>query len=193
MNWHRALTVCLLVFLAQTGAQTTVSYIYSNGELYGAFRSWSWGLSSLSFTSPDVTGRTVLCLSAQPFGALSLKSSMAFNLDGSVLGMYIRGSGYTTAAALGTLEFQLESSSPSRYAITASLTLAQILEVQAAAEGSNAAQLLAGIAAGNWVPVKVNLSSFTQLAPNGSPDNAPGIGGAPFKADRLTIGSCLQV
>lgn len=76
---------------------------------------------------------------------------------------------------------QFESSSPSRYAITRSITLAEALAAQAVAEGRPAAAAeaqLAGIAAGEWVPVKVPLAAF---------EGQPG-----FKADRWTLGSCLQ-
>lgn len=76
---------------------------------------------------------------------------------------------------------QFESSSPSRYAITRSITLADALAAQAVAEGapaSTADALLAGIAAGQWTPVKVPLAAFEAQAG--------------FKADRWTLGSCLQ-
>lgn len=44
-------------------------------------------------------------MSIQPFGALSLKSSMPFPLEGA-LGFYIRGRANTTTEALGALEVQ---------------------------------------------------------------------------------------
>jgi hypothetical protein len=102
--------------------------------------------------------------------------------------LYIRGGGASTGAALGKLELQFELSSPSRYAITRSLTLEQLVQAQAAADGGGAAQLLNNIAAGVWVALKMDLGAFA-ADPAGGQD----AGAAPgFKADRLTIGSCLQ-
>ncbi|PRW55888.1 hypothetical protein C2E21_5030 [Chlorella sorokiniana] len=159
----------------------SVGPIYSNGNL--EWRSWSWGLSSLNVRDagkPMPGARAALCLAIQPFGALSLRSSVPFSLEGA-LGFYIRGNGNSSAAQLGSLEMQFESSSPSRYAITRSSTLAEALAAQAVAEGapaSTADALLAGIAAGQWTPVKVPLAAFEAQAG--------------FKADRWTLGSCLQ-
>lgn len=161
--------------------------------------------------------RAALCLAVQPFGALSLRSAVPFAIEGA-LGFYIRGNGNTAPAALGGLEMQVgggglrlpcrcplpflsrslhppqpclplpptsplqfESSSPSRYAITRSITLAEALAAQAVAEGrpaTDANAQLAGIAAGQWTAVKVPLAAF---------EGQPG-----FKADRWTLGSCLQ-
>jgi hypothetical protein len=73
----------------------------------------------------------------QPYGALSLKSSMPFTLDGT-LGLYVRANNLSRIAAgsaegskqpgsagfdLGDLEVQFESSSPALYTITRSYTL----------------------------------------------------------------------
>lgn len=146
-----------------------------------------------------------------PFGALSLKSPVPFSVDGSALGFYIRGSADTSAAALGSLEMQvggwrrteggtgpsnvghqvcfiavqLESATPSRYAVTPALSLSLLLQAQAAADGGSGEQLLADVAGGAWVPVKIPLSQFL-------PTSAQQRGGS-FKADRITLGSCLQV
>ncbi|KAI7846475.1 hypothetical protein COHA_000010 [Chlorella ohadii] len=160
----------------------SVGPIYSNGNL--EWRSWSWGLSSLNVrdaSKPMPGARAALCLAIQPFGALSLRSSVPFSLDGA-LGFYIRGNGNSSAAQLGSLEIQFESSSPRRYSITRSITLAEALAAQAVAEGAPASTgdaLLAGIAAGQWTPVKVPLAAFGEGQPG-------------FKADRWTLGSCLQ-
>lgn len=110
---------------------------------------------------------------------------MPFDLAGSALGLYIRGGGSSSAAELGKLELQFELSSPSRYAITQSLTLEQLLQAQAAAGGGSAAQLLNNIAAGGWVALKADLAAFAA-----NPAGGTDAGG--FKADRLTIGSCVQ-
>jgi hypothetical protein len=182
-------------------AASSASVIYNNGLL--EWRSWSWGLASLNVkdsSAPAPGARSAMCLGVQPFGALSLKSSMPFEMENGVLGFYIRGNGgnggnsnasasAAAAAGLGRLELQLESSSPSRYSITRSLTLAEVLEAQAAAGGStSAADLLAAIQAGSWTPVKVQMSAFAV------PGSAAGSSqeGAAFRADRLTMGSCLQ-
>lgn len=84
-------------------------------------------------------------------------------------------------APLRPITPQFESSSPSRYSITRSITLGEALAAQAVAEGALASTgeaLLAGIAAGQWTPVKVPLAAFEAQAG--------------FKADRWTLGSCLQ-
>ena len=140
----------------------------------------------------------------QPYGALSLRSTVPFTLGGSVLGMYMRGTANANAtdpaslasaeAALGALELQLESSSPGRYAITRSRTVAEMLRSQAASEGAMdpaaiAAELLAAMAAGRWTPVKAPLSDFV---PEAAPTDGAAAGAAPFRADRLSIGRCLQ-
>jgi hypothetical protein len=111
-----------------------------------------------------------------------LKSPISFSLDGSVLGFYVRADGNNiTAPQMGQLQIQLESSSPSRYVVTRSIMLTDILQ---AAEGDGAAEQLAAVASGSWAPIKVDLSSFLQDAAA----NVPGS----FKADRLTMGLCLQ-
>lgn len=118
-------------------------------------------------------------MSVQPFGALSLRSPMPFSLEGGVLGFYLRGDSNSSAAAvaaaasLGALELQFESSQPSRYSITRSVALGDLMS----------AEDLAAAAAGGWTPVKAPLSAFAQPQPEGE---------APFKADRLTLGLCLQ-
>lgn len=128
--------------------------------------------------------RFALCLSVQPFGALSLKSNIPFALD-ATLGFFMRGSGNTSAAALSSLELQFENSSPTRgYTITRTLSLGQVLEGQAG-EGKSKDGLLAAIAAGSWTPVKVSMRDFL-------PDASAQDAGGAHKADRLTIGSCLQ-
>lgn len=59
----------------------------------------------------------------QPYGALSLKSSMPFTLDGT-LGMFIRGAtSANLTQQLGDVELQFEASSPSAYTISKSSTL----------------------------------------------------------------------
>lgn len=89
---------------------------------------------------------------------------------------------------------QFESSSPSRYAITRSVTLAEALAAQAAAGGPAADEALAGIAAGTWTAVKLPLADFAR--PDGALAGGSGGSGAvaagSFRADRLTIGLCLQ-
>lgn len=120
-------------------------------------------------------------MSVQPFGALSLRSPMPFALEGGVMGFYLRGDSNATdpasaaaaAASLGALELQFESSQPSRYSITRSVVLEDLLGPAD----------LAAAAAGGWVPVKAPLSAFAQQQADGE---------APFKADRLTVGLCLQ-
>ncbi len=120
-------------------------------------------------------------MSVQPFGALSLRSSMPFALEGGVLGFYLRGNTNgsdpaalaSAASSLGALELQFESSQPSKYSITRSVTLGDLLGPAD----------LAAAAAGGWVAVKAPLSAFAQQQAEGD---------APFKADRLTVGLCLQ-
>jgi hypothetical protein len=184
-------------------AASSASVIFNNGLL--EWRSWSWGLASLNMkdaSAPAPGARAAMCASVQPFGALSLKSAMPFEMQDGVLGFYIRGNGgnggssnasasasAAAAPGLGRLELQLESSSPSRYSITRSLSLAEVLEAQAAAGGStSAADLLAAIQGGSWTPVKVQMSAFAV------PGSTAGGGqeSAAFRADRLTMGSCLQ-
>ncbi|PSC71533.1 E3 ubiquitin-ligase HECW2 [Micractinium conductrix] len=176
-------------------ATPTAGVIYNSGVL--EWRSWSWGVSGLNLRDasfPMPGARSSLCMGVQPFGALSLRSPMPFGLDaGALLGFYIRASNSSAAASsaaapaaqLGALELQFESSQPARYTITPSLTLKEIFEAQAAADPSSppAADLLAGAAAGRWTAVKVPLAAF---APTGAD------GGAAFRADRLTLGLCLQ-
>lgn len=94
--------------LLSSGASPSVGSIYSNGNL--EWRSWSWGLSSLNVRDagkPMPGARAALCLAVQPFGALSLRSSVPFSLEGA-LGFYIRGNGNSSAAQLGSLEMQVD-------------------------------------------------------------------------------------
>ncbi len=94
----------------------SVGPIYSNGNL--EWRSWSWGLSSLNVrdaSKPMPGARAALCLAIQPFGALSLRSSVPFSLDGA-LGFYIRGNGNSSAAQLGSLEIQVGAAGGDRAA-----------------------------------------------------------------------------
>ena len=76
------------------------------------------------------------------------------------------------------LPSQFESSAPSSYTITGSKTLRQLLEAQAA----SAKAPLAQIEGGNWTRLAVDMSTFGQ----------PGSAGSFFKADRITLGFCLQ-
>ena len=78
---------------------------------------------------------------------------------------------------------QWESSSPGgEYSITPRVTLAEILDQQQAGGGSDANATLAAIENGQWTAVKIPLTSFA-----GSQGSA-----GTFRADRLTIGFCLQ-
>ena len=125
MKQHKAALALLLALLATSQAAAaaelpsaaavrrsllssspSVGPIYSNGNL--EWRSWSWGLSSLNVRDagkPMPGARAALCLAIQPFGALSLRSSVPFSLEGA-LGFYIRGNGNSSAAQLGGLEMQ---------------------------------------------------------------------------------------
>ncbi|KAL4457715.1 hypothetical protein ABPG75_012580 [Micractinium tetrahymenae] len=181
--WQPAARAVLDARSLLSASATSVGTIYSNGDL--AWRSWSWGLSQLSLRDPSNPmpgARASLCMSVQPFGALSLRSPMPFALEGGVLGFYLRANSNSTAtadaaagaaASLGALELQFESSQPSRYSITHSVSLGDLL---------SPADLVAA-AAGEWVAVKAPLSAFAQQQAEGD---------APFKADRLTVGLCLQ-
>ena len=75
------------------------------------------GLASLNTkdaSAPAPGARAAMCLAVQPFGALSLKSTMPFEMQDGVLGFYIRSnsgngnsssnsSGSSAAAAAGGL------------------------------------------------------------------------------------------
>lgn len=75
-----AAAVCvwaLLVRAAHAQAPTSVSYIFINGDL--EWRSWSWGLRQLNLQDTERAmpgAHAAMCLSVQPFGALSLKSGV---------------------------------------------------------------------------------------------------------------------
>ena len=79
-----------------------------------------------------------MLMQVQPYGALSLKSSVPFSLNG-ILGFYIKGGDGADSAVdnssssapgfdVGDLELQFESSSPSAYTISKSITLRWALE-----------------------------------------------------------------
>lgn len=191
------------------------------GQLSWRSWSWGLSSLNVRDGSAPMPGaRLAMCAAVQPFGALSLRSAAPFPLEGA-LEFFIRGSN-TTAEALGSLELQVgngaaggrtqgvqrhlrapwppltppacplrpaslqfESSAPSRYSITRSLPLAELLAAQAAEGGSASAdQLLVAMAAGQWTGVKVPLASF-------APPHQ-GTDAAVFRADRLTVGLCLQ-
>lgn len=120
---------------------------------------------------------------------------MPFSLTG-MLGFYVRGGANASAAELGELEIQFEGSSPGRHAITCSLSLAEILASQEGGNAAAAAALLDGMAAGRWAAVKSPLAAFAPPAAAAAPDagaaDAAAAGASPFRADRLTIGVCLQ-
>lgn len=118
---------------------------------------------------------------------------MPFPLTG-MLGFYVRGAANASAAQLGELEIQMEGSSPGRYTYTRSLSLADILSAQAGGSAAAAAQVLDGMASGRWTAVKTPLAAFAPpaaAADAGAADGAAA-GASPFRADRLTIGVCLQ-
>ena len=128
-----------------------------------------------------------MCLAAPPYAALSLRSTVPITLGSGTLGFYVRGdagNGSSSPGRLGDLEIQWESSSPGgEYAITPSVTLAELLEQQAGGSSSDANATLAAIEGGQWTAVKAPLASFA-----GSQGSAAGT----FRADRLTMGYCLQ-
>jgi hypothetical protein len=72
-----AVTWALLLHPTHAQAPTSVSYIFSNGDL--EWRSWSWGLRQLNLQDTEKAmpgARAAMCLSVQPFGALSLKAGV---------------------------------------------------------------------------------------------------------------------
>lgn len=168
-----------------------VATIYSEG-LDPGWRSWSWGLSYFSTKdgeAPLQGSRYSLCLQVQPYGALSLKSSVPFSLNG-ILGFYIKGGAGADSAAdnsssaalgfdVGDLELQFESSSPSAYTISKSITLREVLEGRAAVDGTDAEAELRSIERGEWNAIKVDMKKFT-------------LGNPGARYDRLTLGSCIQ-
>ena len=77
---------------------------------------------------------------------------------------------------------QFEGSAPGAHSITASLTLRELLAGPQGVDAAAADAALAAAARGEWVPVKASLLQFAQGGPQGSG----------FKADRLTIGWCVQ-
>lgn len=87
---------------------------------------------------------------------------------------------------------QFEGSALGGHSITPSITLRELLAAQAAADrnAAPADAALAAIASGKWTPVKAPLATFAPL-PHPSAE-AAGVAGASFKADRLTIGACIQ-
>lgn len=163
-------------------AMPQASLIYSNGTLQPGWSSWSWGLSYQNLAarnSPAEGSGASLCLSVQPFGALSLRTQQAIPTEASMIGFYIRGDGSETKeSALGALEFQLESSYSVKggYIVSQARSLHDLLLEQSGGDASMADALLRAAVSGKWIPVKAWLSGLS-LAP---------------LFDRMTFGSCLQ-
>jgi hypothetical protein len=165
-----------------------VELVFNDGRLQPTWSSWSWGLTYINYndgSAPAPGSAGSLCFDVHTFGALSLRTTQPFSVDGAMLGMHVRGNMSTPGSAaarqeqLAGLEVQLEAGQGGEYRVSRSATLRELLAQQAAEDGSGAATQLQVIAAGQWVPLRMRLADVA------------GDGGGQ-RYNRITMGKCLQ-
>lgn len=112
---------------------------------------------------------------------------MPFALQGAVLALELAGNG-SASTGLGALQLQFESSAPASYSLSRPFSLRQLLAAAAGGSSGNGSTgpdaALAAIQGGQWWKLTAALDGFV-------PGGDGGSGGA-WRADRITLGSCLQ-